>query len=290
MSQIQKSQRPHMSEIVTEVMQQHKPELANKQNDPLSIIKGATLVVDDDEGSEGSEADEAELKNSLANAKLNAERRQARHKYEAAILKKTRELFAIEERLYSVRYDPLRSEADIMLDVKNFIKEIVRLETTIKVLREKALSTFEASLNLRELGLSSFDDPTWTPATVTTLETSISNYKEMDDQELEDLESQKFMRTRSTNTLKEKPPVEKWQSILKMFREWKQQSTIAEGQSVVARGDSNPSLINPEEDIAALRVAIFNLKNRKNLSKSDKALLKKMTEKLKELTQNKIII
>jgi len=249
----------------------------------MSLIRGATLV-EDEEDDDDSSADEAELKISISNAKLNSERRQARHKYEAAILKKTRELFAIQERLYSVRYDPLRSEADILLDVKNFIKEVVRLESTIKVLREKSLTTFEESIALTELGVAGFNDPQWTP--VASLDTSIANIKELDDRELDDLESQKFMRTKSTNTLKEQPPAQKWHSILKMFREWKQQSTIAEGQSVVARTESNPSLVNPEEDISALRSAIFNLKNRKNLSKSDKALLQKMTQKLKELTQN----
>jgi len=253
------------------------------EKDPMSLIRGATLV-EDEEDDDDSSADEAELKISISNAKLNAERRSARHRYEAAIIKKTRELFAIEERLYSVRYDPLRTEADILLDVKNFIKEVVRLEATIKVLREKAQSTFEDSLALPELGVAGFNDPQWTP--VASLDTSIANIKELDDRELDDLESQKFMRTKSTNTLKEQPPAQKWHSILKMFREWKQQSTIAEGQSVVARTESNPSLVNPEEDIAALRSAIFNLKNRKNLSKSDKALLQKMTQKLKELTQN----
>jgi len=252
-----------------------------KETDPMNLIKGATLVEDD---SDDSSADEAELKISISNAKLNSERRTARHRYEAAILKKTRELFAIQERLYSVRYDPLRSEADILLDAKNFIKEIVRIEASLKVLREKSIATFEESLALPELGVASFSDPQWAP--VSSLDSSIANIKEMDDRELEDLESQKFMRTKSTNTLKEQPPAQKWHSILKMFREWKQQSTIAEGQSVVARTESNPSLVNPEEDIAALRSAIFNLKNRKNLSKSDKALLQKMTQKLKELTQN----
>lgn len=68
------------------------------------------------------------------------------------------------------------------------------------------------------------------------LEASISNIKLQDDLVLDELESQKFMRTKSTQTLKDKPAKAKWDGVMSMFKEWKHHSSVAEGQQVyVAR-------------------------------------------------------
>lgn len=114
------------------------------------------------------------------------------------------------------------------------------------------------------------------------------------------------MRTKSTQTLKDKPPKAKWDGMMSMFKEWKHHNTVAEGQSVyvsvlpdafgLAEGSlfslrlarkpstnaaTNESvIIHSSEDLVALRQAIYQLKQRKNLSKNDQALLKKMQQKL----------
>lgn len=68
------------------------------------------------------------------------------------------------------------------------------------------------------------------------LEASISNIKLQDDLVLDELESQKFMRTKSTQTLKDKPAKAKWDGVMSMFKEWKHHNSVAEGQQVyVAR-------------------------------------------------------
>lgn len=113
------------------------------------------------------------------------------------------------------------------------------------------------------------------------------------------------MRTKSTQTLKDKPPKAKWDGMMSMFKEWKHHNTVAEGQSVyvsvlphalacqkltltlrLARKPSTNAatnesvIIHSSEDLIALRQAIYQLKQRKNLSKNDQALLKKMQQKL----------
>lgn len=50
--------------------------------------------------------------------------------------------------------------------------------------------------------------------------------------DLDDLESQKFMRTKSTAELKGQPPGEKWQGMMRMFSEWKVQTNAAQGQKM----------------------------------------------------------
>lgn len=64
------------------------------------------------------------------------------------------------------------------------------------------------------------------------LEASISNIHLHDDLVLDELESQKFMRTKSTQTLKDKPPKAKWDGVMAMFKEWKHNNSVAEGQQV----------------------------------------------------------
>ena len=42
----------------------------------------------------------------------------------------------------------------------------------------------------------------------------------------------KFMRTKSTETLEGQDSQAKWQSLFKMFKEWKHQTTVANAQYV----------------------------------------------------------
>lgn len=128
------------------------------------------------------------------------------------------------------------------------------------------------------------------------------------------------MRTKSTQTLKDKQPKAKWDGVMSMFREWKHHNAVAEGQQVYViveptfyffhfyfyfsavhppphisptfcppyrlnrkpstAAGSEPVIVHNQEDLIALRQAIYSLKQRKNLSKADQALLKKMQQKL----------
>lgn len=119
---------------------------------------------------------------------------------------------------------------------------------TLEVLLQKSASSFEDSLALQEVGLPKhLDNETykrtrnlwpvgwfsWYLATVNvSLEATISNIKLSDDLVLDELESQKFMRTKSTQTLKDKAPKAKWDGMMSMFKEWKHHNTVAEGQQV----------------------------------------------------------
>ena len=67
------------------------------------------------------------------------------------------------------------------------------------------------------------------------LEATITNIKLSDDLVLDELESQKFMRTKSTQTLKDKAPKAKWDGMMSMFKEWKHHNSVAEGQQVYDR-------------------------------------------------------
>lgn len=45
-------------------------------------------------------------------------------------------------------------------------------------------------------------------------------------------ENLKLMRTRSTQSMEDKDPKERWQSLFKMFKEWKHQTTVAEAATM----------------------------------------------------------
>jgi len=257
------------------------PKISIISDNGEDVLKSAKTV--EEEGSDDSDDD--------VSSKAKADRKE-RMKYEYALLKYIRELFAIQERLYAVRYEKQRPAADVQRDVTNLIREHVRIQAVIELLQMKSEASFENSINLQALGVpSSFQDEEYRPlADNVALGASISNLNMEDDLfVLGDLDSLKFMRTRSTNTLKDQAPAQRWNSMFKMFREWKVQKNTAQAQKYVASAEERrtPARAHSNlDEIASLRTAIRNLRLKKELPKSDHLLLKKMTARLKELTNS----
>jgi len=200
----------------------------------------------------------------------------------------------IEERLSTVRWDKTRPVEDMKRDVVNLVREHSRLQAIIDVLRIKADTHCEQSVRLDLLGLPpSLQDDEYRPLESTvTMDSSISNIRVESELDLiAELESQKFMRTKSTGSVKEQQPKQKWDSMFKMFKEWKGQKHVAAAQRVVTDEHHAPqakpvSTQKLQDEIATLRNGIRNLRSKKELSKSDQAMLTKMTRRLKELTQS----
>jgi len=267
------------------------------------VLKDVSLVTE--EGDDDVEEEELSDK-----AKSD---RQERRKYEYAIIRYTRELFAIEERLYHVRYDKSRSPEEVKRDLLNLCREYARLSAVLELLHIKSETAFETSINLHALGIpSSLQDDEYRPlADNVALAASISNIRvETDIDLLADLDTLKFMRTKSTQRLKDQSPGQKWSSMMKMFREWKTQKAAASAQKYLsaaedrqhgaptaavssASSSSSSSLLVGSgtharsavaDEVATLRTAIKNLRLKKELSRADQLLLKKMTARLKELT------
>lgn len=96
-------------------------------------------------------------------------------------------------------------------------------------------------------------------------------------------ENEKLMRTKSTQSMQNLSAQQKWQSLFKMFKEWNHQTTVAQASQLVGgRGLANDSV---QEEIIKLRSALYSMRQRKNMSASDKVLMEQLTVKLKGLTK-----
>jgi hypothetical protein len=105
----------------------------------------------------------------------------------------------------------------------------------------------------------------------------------MDDDLLteEELQNLKLMRTESTGTLAGKTPKHKWNSLFKMFQEWKHETNIAQGQYAVSgAGGSNDAI---EDEITKIRAAVLSLQRKKSLPPSEQELLANLQARLQHL-------
>lgn len=184
------------------------------------------------------------------------------------------ELAGIQERLYQLRFED-RSKDDVLRDTKNLFQEYTRVEDEITAMREAQRRQFVLSLQLDQLGL--------TPAAIRTMSVlpPRSHTFAATGQLQPDLEDMKMMRTRSTQTLKDRTASDKWRGLFSMFREWRYQRNLAEA-NYVAQRDTKDIL---GEEKAKIRSAIYKLKHNKNLSESDANLLRVLTTKLKALNE-----
>lgn len=89
----------------------------------------------------------------------------------------------------------------------------------------------------------------------------------------------KLMRTDSTDTLEGKPAKHKWNSLFKMFQEWKRETSIAQAQYAMASGSG--AFI--DDEITKIRAAILALQRKKNLPASEEDLLHKLQIRLQQL-------
>jgi hypothetical protein len=86
------------------------------------------------------------------------------------------------------------------------------------------------------------------------------------------------MRTQSTESMKEKNPVEKWQSLFSMYKEWSHHDRVARGQVAAKVLENQPKT---QKEMNEIRAAILSLQKRKNLGAADRALLEDLQAKLR---------
>eukprot|EP01121_Diplochlamys_sp_Union-15-3_P011934 TRINITY_DN3506_c0_g2_i1.p1 TRINITY_DN3506_c0_g2~~TRINITY_DN3506_c0_g2_i1.p1 ORF type:complete len:240 (-),score=57.91 TRINITY_DN3506_c0_g2_i1:96-815(-) len=202
------------------------------------------------------------------------------------------EIASIKERLYAVRFDSGSDEAARKRDMKNLLQELLRLEEKYHNYKLKSDAKFEDSLRLNELELQGFVGEKAAQSIRQNVDSnsgeSKSNSINLRDSRVsldsEDAESKnpKLMRTPSTEDLKSLQPQTRWQSLFKMFREWKRQTNIAKAQYMAV---SSPVVSNPkktDKQIAQLRTAIMALREKKRLSPSDQELLVTLQNRLKK--------
>jgi len=206
-----------------------------------------------------------------------------RRKMDKAILRKEKDIMAMKDRLVQLRFDTSQPAEEMQRNVKNYVREIKRLEAGLQFLRTQAWEDFEQELDLNALGLAgSFAKkaaPAGPPPKVL--------ISEPPDEELEKVYhgfmSLKMMRTKSTATLEDQTPTQRWQSLFRMFKEWRHQTTVAEARQILNK--ENRAL--REEQIAKCRAAILSLQNQKTLSKSDEVLLQQLRYKLRKLNSER---
>jgi len=206
--------------------------------------------------------------------------REERRRLEKAIMQRLREQHAIKERLYTLRYDTTQPPEDTLRDVENLINELRRLEIGLKHLREEAWRTFEQSLDLSALGLPADalrqalnGEPLGGSTTPTQATAEGAGVR------LEDSSELRMMRTRSTKTLEDKSPQEKWRAMFRMFQEWNRHTTLAEAQRLAEKDDKTLK----REQVAKLRAAVYTLQQKKQLTHSDQRLLQQLSQRLRSL-------
>jgi len=237
--------------------------------------------------------------------------KEKRDKYEKTIKEKTKELHAVKERLYTLRYDYSRPESDIVRDVKNLTTEMQRIDDDINLLRKKELSNFEKSLHLDKIGLDTLltksKSQKFMNHSSDSSKESVSSFKKQDDgnigfqhvtisttldqppqmieehdvmDEAEINATEKLMRTSSTQSMKNMNAQQKWQGLFKMFKEWKYQTNVGQASRIVSGNDQAGSV---DEEIIKLRSTLYAMRQRKNLNKTDQDLMDQMNVKLRGL-------
>lgn len=97
----------------------------------------------------------------------------------------------------------------------------------------------------------------------------------------EEMSQLKLMRTESTGVLEGQPAKTKWQSLFKMFQEWKRETNIAHGQYAL----QNPADALLTEEIVKIRAAIHSLQQKKVLPPSEQQLLQQLQQRLQHLVR-----
>jgi len=193
---------------------------------------------------------------------------QERKEQEKNLSRLNQQLAALQERMYSIRYDDSADMETKHLELRNFANQILFCERQIALSYREAIEVYEDQLNLHEIGLDGVLDPI--------------HAAEVSGAEL--TRTGNFMRTPSTQTVQGKAPRKKWQAAFKMIKEKKDQTAVAEGQYVATRDSSMHDL---DEEIHKLRNAVMALRGRKNLNPRDERTLELMQEQLKVRVQQK---
>eukprot|EP00029_Vermamoeba_vermiformis_P000144 TRINITY_DN10161_c0_g1_i1.p1 TRINITY_DN10161_c0_g1~~TRINITY_DN10161_c0_g1_i1.p1 ORF type:complete len:231 (-),score=82.72 TRINITY_DN10161_c0_g1_i1:68-730(-) len=199
------------------------------------------------------------------------------NKYELAVAEKQKEIYAIQNRMYQLRFDTSMDKQDLVRDLKNLAQELKRLEQQLDKVKRKQTKAFQEALKLDEIRLTNLI----TGSSLT--QSGMLQYTPPPEVPEDEEDQMKFMRTKSTETLQGQSSQDKWKSLFKMFKEWKHQTTVANAQYVI-KNHQGEAL---DEEIRKVRSAVITLKNQKKLSETDQNLLKMLQRQLKSLMQQK---
>jgi len=191
-----------------------------------------------------------------------------RKELEKNLSRLTQQLAALQERMYSIRFDDSVEPNSKIFELRNFANQVLFCERQIALAYRESIEVFEDQLALHEINLDGVLDPI--------------HASEVSDTELHRTGS--FMRTPSTQSVQSQEPRKKWQSAFKMIKEKKDQTAVAQGQYVTSRDSSMKDL---DEEISKLRNAVIALRGRKNLNPRDERTLELMQEQLKVRVQQK---
>eukprot|EP01094_Clydonella_sp_ATCC50884_P018216 TRINITY_DN3326_c0_g1_i1.p1 TRINITY_DN3326_c0_g1~~TRINITY_DN3326_c0_g1_i1.p1 ORF type:complete len:285 (+),score=83.71 TRINITY_DN3326_c0_g1_i1:27-857(+) len=206
-----------------------------------------------------------------------------RRKYDAKIHSKLAEIDETMERLYLVRYEANSDKHDQLRNTKNMLTKLNILNEEVSSLRQKQMKMLQDQLNLDDIGLSK-RIRTASFRKQSGIEFSDPSTSDETDSLVAETSSGGFMRTRSTNTLKDKDAEGKWGALFRMFKEYRFQSDVASAQHIsTTRYEDEQQMVSAEID--KLRIAIAQLNNRAELSKADQTLLKILQAKLRALNQ-----
>lgn len=97
----------------------------------------------------------------------------------------------------------------------------------------------------------------------------------------EEMANLKLMRTESTSTLEGQTPKSKWQSLFKMFQEWRRETSIAQGEHIL---DSKLNT-NLDAEVTKIRAAILSIQQKKIIPENDKKLLIQLQQRLQTLVK-----
>eukprot|EP01130_Rhizamoeba_saxonica_P003691 TRINITY_DN1538_c0_g1_i2.p2 TRINITY_DN1538_c0_g1~~TRINITY_DN1538_c0_g1_i2.p2 ORF type:complete len:122 (-),score=27.14 TRINITY_DN1538_c0_g1_i2:54-419(-) len=89
------------------------------------------------------------------------------------------------------------------------------------------------------------------------------------------------MRNKAIPSLSGQPPEAKWKGLFSMFKEWRSQTNIAEGQYAASQSAETHSNKELEDSIRKIRGAIYELRQKSSITPKDEALLSVLQRKLK---------
>jgi len=184
-------------------------------------------------------------------------------------------VFGLQERMYTIRYDnDSLDEFKKEIELQNIGAEINHIESMLVTAITNSVDHFRKTLNLNDIDMDNIF-----PRENRTLYDSGagSNYLRTPSNKV--LSGKGFMRTPSTkDSLSGQPAPKKWHSLFKMYKEWKYQNNVADGQYVASR-DSD--LAQLDEEIAKLRAAIHQLRQRKRLTKQEERIFDDLKDQLR---------
>jgi len=208
-----------------------------------------------------------------------------RKKNEKKIRSLITKLHDTQDKMYAIRFDSERDVKSMETEMKSLATEVMKIEIKIARTINRSLDVFETQLNLSDINCDELFADGLRRKKVKPRDRSTFRRAHVPKKSAaEELHEGGFMRTASTKVIEDKSATSLWQSLSKMWNEWKFQTTVAEAQYVASR---DPDLSELESEIAKLRAAIREMNQRKQLNKRDQRVLHDLQDQLKLRLQQK---